>query len=169
MSKDLISIRGETQIYHSGYRILELNTKNIDQFDYELLKYFKETRFYKDNNFDKNKVESMYLKWMENHLYGECSKILIAIDKDKAIGFITYEILDKCIGKIGLFAINPKYRGMGVGKSLLINCQETLVYDKKVKFLEVVTQQSNVSGMMFYEKNDFNIKRNYVWFHKWYQ
>ena len=79
-----------------------------------------------------------------------------------------YQILDDNTAKIGLFATNPKYRGVGVGKSLLISCEERLFLEKNIKFLKVVTQESNINGVMFYEKNNFKIKRRKVWFHKWF-
>ena len=168
MSRDLPSSHEKTHIDNSGFNIIELNKKNIDQFDFELLKYFKYSRFNKDKNFDKQKVESMYLKWIENHCFGQSSNVLLAKDNNSTIGFITYEILDNYTGKIGLFATNPKYRGTGVGKSLLISCEERLLLEKNVKFLKVITQESNINGVRFYKKNNFKIKRKNIWFHKWY-
>tara|TARA_B100002051_G_C16737927_1_gene642415 strand:- start:329 stop:1102 length:774 start_codon:yes stop_codon:yes gene_type:complete len=168
MSKDLPSSLEKNQIHNSGLSILELNKRNIDQFDYELLKYFTESRFYKDENFDQQKVESMYLKWMKNHCFGQSSNVLIAKDNNRVLGFITYQILDNYTGKIGLFATNPKYRGAGVGKSLLISCEERLLSEKNIKFLKVVTQESNINGFMFYKKNNFKINRKNIWFHKWF-
>tara|TARA_Y100001970_G_scaffold76719_1_gene97415 strand:+ start:16159 stop:16902 length:744 start_codon:yes stop_codon:yes gene_type:complete len=168
MVKDLLSSPEKNKIHNSRLSILELNKKNIDQFDHKLLKYFTESRFYKDENFNQQKVESMYLKWMENHCFGRSSNVLIAKDNDSVLGFITYQILDDNTGKIGLFATNPKYRGVGVGKSLLIGCEERLFLEKNIRILQVVTQESNINGVMFYEKNNFKIKRRKIWFHKWF-
>lgn len=91
-------------------------------------------------------------------------KVLIAKENDDLAGMITLGEKDGR-GDIGLLAIDSKYRGKGIGMSL-INAAEN-EFKKIFKEGQVVTQQDNQAACSLYEKSGYEIEKVESIYHIW--
>jgi len=82
--------------------------------------------------------------------------IYCAYDENKLLGFAAMYANDKINKKAFLaqIAVNKKYRGLNVGKSLLYKCFEKSRIEK-MKFIELEVDSTNIKAIKFYEKLGF--------------
>lgn len=88
--------------------------------------------------------------------------ILVACEND-VLGYIVLgideelsRIYDFEWGRIISLAIDPDYHNEGIG-SLLVKEGLNLLRKKRVKYVEVYTDQNNVAAISVYEKNEFRV------------
>jgi dTDP-4-amino-4,6-dideoxy-D-galactose acyltransferase len=123
------------------------------------------SRFKQDENFTNNEFERLYKAFIENALNDNDAEVLGAFINDDLVGFVSIS-LKAGVANIGLIAVNEKDRGKHIGKKLL---QASYTYAQKhqSKALTVVTQETNIQAMQFYQKNGFKINhKNYI-YHLW--
>lgn len=112
------------------------------------------SRFARDKNFKKDEFMKLYTKWIERSLNGKlASDVLVYIDKNTERGLVTLE-LEEDYGKIGLVAVDKKYRRKGIGKQL-ISTALTKFKLHGVENVKVITQKDNISACKFYKKLGF--------------
>lgn len=123
------------------------------------------SRFYRDENLQKF-FEPMYTKWIEKSLSGEMADDIIGIyDDTQLCGMLTIKAShDKA--QIGLTAVDSKYRGAGIGRSLL-QAADNWCLEKKLSELSVATQLINTDACKFYTNNNFKLKNAIHIFHLW--
>ena len=145
-------------------------TKKVELSSIQTLarKSHRDSRFFKDLNFDRIKCEKLYEKWIYRDF--EKGNILGYYPDEKEIvkGYITYSMESLDVVRIGLIAVEDDYRGRGIGSELL---KKTIAKSKELnaKKLTVVTQATNTNALRLYEKAGFRISDVKLWYHKWFE
>ena len=148
----------------AGTNIIEYKQKLPSQDLYRLaLQSGNFSRFKLDKRLPKGKFEELYFLWIEKSCYETSTKVFIAKDKDRIIGFITISINGK-YGKIGLIAVDSTIQGKGLGSSL-INIVEEYLLSNDIGTIEVPTQFENNNAVRFYKKNGFKISKKKFIYH----
>jgi dTDP-4-amino-4,6-dideoxy-D-galactose acyltransferase len=108
----------------------------------------------------------MYSTWIEKSVKHELADDIIIFSKDNNIaGIVTVYIKDN-IGHIGLFGIDEKMRGLGIGKHLL-NAANNYFIERKCEKAQVITQLNNKAACGIYEKCGFNLEHKSYCYHIW--
>jgi ribosomal protein S18 acetylase RimI-like enzyme len=128
------------------------------------------SRFRKDPRFPEPAFVRLYSEWTRRSALRQvCSEVLIAeplpSTTDGPLGFITVVMEDEA-ASIGLIAVHPNARNMGVGAALM-NAAEAVARQAGCKRLRVVTQHSNEAARRLYQKTGYNlVERSFV-YHLW--
>lgn len=129
---------------------------------------YKDSRYYFDDNFDKNKVITFYVDWVAKAIKGQFDDYAyILYDNKEPIGFCTIKEIRKKVARIGLFGMNSEYRGEGLSKYLLSRSMQNLS-EQGFDYVEVVTQGRNYAAQRLYQKCGFVTKSTEIWYHKWF-
>lgn len=124
------------------------------------------SRYKLDANFAKGKFEEMYRMWVDNSISGEIADYLYYIeDKGQICAFVTLKITQKG-GVIGLIATDKNVQAKGMGKTLILKCEETLRL-KGIDVLKVATQACNKTACLFYEKCEMYVAQKTFIYHSW--
>jgi RimJ/RimL family protein N-acetyltransferase len=129
---------------------------------------FSASRYYQYPNFDFEKVDLMYQKWIGNAILGQYDDELYYIDNQSDIlAFCSLRYNQReAMATIGLFGVNNQYQGQGLGSQLL-----DLVFLKSHKFgiekIEIITQGKNTEALHLYQKNGFVLKKITLCFYNW--
>ena len=111
-------------------------------------KTFIYSRFFNDPKLPKEQASSIYCNWTENAFNKEDKYFIISEREGQIAGFILFSFQkENCV--IELIAVDEKYQGQRVGKSL-IHCMESYVIKKGAKKIKVGTQLNNSSAINFY-------------------
>ena len=103
--------------------------------------------------------ETLGKEMLEEELNRQILTLLVALDNDKIIGYLSSYFLDG-EGEIYNFVVDRSYQRQGIG-TLLLN--ETIRMNK-VKTILLEVKESNLQAINFYLKNDFHqisIRKNY--------
>jgi len=131
------------------------------------LSYHK-SRFYFDENFPRNLVDSLYITWIEKSFHGYADQVFVAILDEKPCGFITGRKLEESAnGQIGLVGVSPGVQGHGIGKRLVIASMDWFK-NQGVNLVSVVTQGRNIVAQRLYQGFGFQTQAVQLWYHKWY-
>lgn len=124
------------------------------------------SRFKVDKHFKNNEFERLYETWVKNSTRKLIAKHVIVCKKENQYtGLLTLgEKNNKA--DIGILAVHEKYRGMGIGKSLVQKAFE-LASQMGHTQLQVVTQRANVNACRFYESVGFKIDTLEHIYHLW--
>ncbi|UAB81236.1 GNAT family N-acetyltransferase [Marixanthomonas sp. SCSIO 43207] len=125
-----------------------------------------ESRFNKDSKISKDKFKQLYRIWIDNSLNGKIAdNVLLYIENGNIEGFITYKNY-QAYCQIGLFAVQTKSQGKGIGKKLLNKVENDMAI-LNIQKLRVPTQQDNINACAFYEKLDYKLNDKYLVQHFW--
>ena len=117
----------------------------------------------------KPKYKDLYYQWIVKSINKEMAdKVLLAKSENGvSVGFITL-ITENKKGKIGLIAVDARFRGKGVGTSLLAGANNYF-YKTENEVIEVITQLDNIPACSLYEKAGFKKKSIENIYHYWRQ
>lgn len=126
---------------------------------------FRHSRFFNDPKLPKEQVKNIYLYWIECAL-GQENKYFVILERDGNIaGYILFSMSgDNSI--IELIAVDEKYRGQRVGKTL-IHTMESFVIDRRIKKIKVGTQVNNIYAIQFYSGLGFKYTSCGSIYHLW--
>lgn len=130
-----------------------------------------DSRYYFDENFDREKAKQFYCEWAAKGVLGEFDDMCLCIyDKQQPIAFCTvkFDKLNQDTVQIGLFGVSQMYQGINCGKILLKHVLNFLHY-KSIKNVFVVTQARNIQAINLYESCGFKVFKTQLWYHKWIQ
>lgn len=128
-------------------------------------KSFQYSRFFNDTKLPQEKAKNIYLHWTKC-AFGQDNKYFVVSEREGQVaGYILFSI-DEDNSIIELIAVDEKYRGQRVGKSL-IQTMEAFVIEKKIKEIKVGTQVDNISAVKFYLKMGFTYVRCRSVYHLW--
>ena len=124
------------------------------------------SRFRLDPNFANNEFERLYTEWIDRSVDGTIANEVLVYEINKVIaGFVSYIVSNKKL-TIGLIAVSERFKGNGIGKSL-INKIENIASLNNVKEVEVATQLRNIEASSFYKACNYKIKSKNPVFHLW--
>ena len=131
-------------------------------------------RFHSDPTLDNRNCDELYVEWARNSCLGLVADRVTVAENDKAIlGFATSKFHEKVnrftdhkIGEIVLVCVSPNVRGRGVYTSFI---HEGLCwFNKKVDFVQVVTQINNIFVQRAWSNVGFWLIGSRSTFHKWF-
>lgn len=125
-----------------------------------------DSRFYYDPHFPRGLSDRLYETWIENSCNGYADQVLVAVDTDKPVGYISCH-LKGSTGQIGLLSVGVDAQGKGFGSKLI---QAALCWfgEHGVGEVLVVTQGRNIAAQRIYQKNGFITKSVQLWYHRWF-
>lgn len=124
-----------------------------------------ESRFFKDNNFDKSKSEKLFELWIDRSVASASSIIIISEFEADISGYIAISYQDNK-GVIELIGVDPKYRGKGLGVNLILYALKWFKF-KNIYNIDVVTQGTNIPALRMYSKCGFSPIQSKSWYHLW--
>ena len=162
----------------SNYKLKKQLPKNLQctlakQKDEKSLKkiskdIYKDSRYYFDRNFDKNKIKEFYLNWISKSLNGKLDDyVFMLVQRKNPIGYITIKHFNKHTVRIGLVGIDSKKKNKGFGKMILTNVLMKLK-NKGINKIYVVTQGRNYNAQRLYQKCGFVTSSAEIWYHLWF-
>lgn len=125
-----------------------------------------DTRFFFDQNFPREKCESLYEIWVRGSCENPADQVLVAEVGGLTVGYITFKVTDETEGQISLVGIEKQARGKGVGKSL-VNAALDWFAGRNVRSVQVITQGRNVAAQRLYQKCGFATRSVQLWYHRW--
>lgn len=128
-------------------------------------KSFNYSRFFNDPKLPQEQAKNIYLHWTEC-AFGQENKYFVILEREGDIaGYILFSMSgDSSV--IELIAVDEKYQGQRVGKSL-IHTMESFVIDQGIKKMKVGTQVNNISAAQFYNAMGFKYISCGSMFHLW--
>jgi dTDP-4-amino-4,6-dideoxy-D-galactose acyltransferase len=142
---------------------IDYNLNEIYELAYESGKH---SRFRLDNNFQNQKFEELYKKWIDNSILNIfADDLLIYQENNQTMGFVTYKVNENS-ASIGLIAIKPDFQGKGIGGKLL-NFVENTLFHQNINKLLIPTQQTNEAACNFYKKQDYKVHETTFIKHYW--
>jgi len=126
---------------------------------------FHYSRFFNDPKLPEEQARNLYLHWTEC-AFGQEDKYFAISEKDEKIaGFILFHVEEgSCV--IELIAVDEKYQGQGVGKSL-IRSMEAFAIAIGIEETKVGTQVNNISAANFYSAMGFKCASCGSMYHLW--
>lgn len=136
---------------------------NLLQLAVESGKY---SRFNIDDKITSAKFQDLYHLLMINSVNKKIAReVLVYEQNNNIVGFVT--LADKNIkGDIGILAVDPNYRGQGIGKSLMC-AAENWFFDNKYHAIQVVTQADNIPACRLYESCGYSVEKSEYYYHIW--
>ena len=132
------------------------NAINKDIKDIFLWRNDKNTR---KNSFNKNFIKfEEHKKWYLESLRDKKKIIYIGLNKEKKIGMTRFDYIQNNTFEVSI-NLNPKFRGVGLGKSLLYNSLKKIFYKKNN--LKIVSKVliKNFKSKNLFKKIGFKVKR----------
>ncbi|AMC94056.1 hypothetical protein AOC36_08660 [Erysipelothrix larvae] len=156
---------GGKQDYQDDKTYVVSNMSRNDQIMRIAKKSFSYSRFFNDPNLPKSESNNIYLHWTEDAFNQENKFFVISEREGNIVGFILFS-LDETSSVIELIAVEEKYKGKRVGKSL-IHTMESFVIDQGIKNIKVGTQVNNISAVQFYLAIGFKYVGCVTMYHLW--
>ncbi len=128
-------------------------------------KSFIYSRFFNDPKLPEEKAKNIYLHWTEC-AFDQKDKYFVICEKEgNVVGYILFSFKEDS-SVIELIAVDEKYQGQKVGKSL-INTMESFVIDLGIKKIKVGTQVNNKFAVQFYTAMEFKYVSCDSMYHLW--
>ena len=131
----------------------------------------RDTRFHADARFDPARCDELYATWIEQSVQGYATHVIVADRDGGAVGYITLHIdVDETASRtarIGLFAVDERWRGQGIGRELLRHAADLLL-EHGVGDTSVVTPGRNTGALKLYKSAGFRTTDVSLWYHRWF-
>ncbi len=131
-------------------------------------KIFTYTRFYADTCFPRTKVAQFYDIWIKNSCEGYADQVIVAEVDQHPGGFITCHKRSAQEAEIGLIGVNEQFRGRGIGKEL-VKAALRWSLDQGAERVKIVTQGTNLPGLVVCQRVGFCTSSVQLWYHKWFK
>jgi dTDP-4-amino-4,6-dideoxy-D-galactose acyltransferase len=125
----------------------------------------RDTRFYFDGRFDRDKCDQFYATWVENSLRGFAQAVLVAEVAGIPAAYLTCH-LKANESQIGLLGVGAQHQGRGLGTKLV---QQFFSWSREhnAQRATVVTQGRNLAAQRLYQRNSFVTASLQLWYHRW--
>lgn len=124
------------------------------------------SRFLLDQHFKPTDFERFYRTWVDASLRGEMADDVFIIEEAGTLnGFVSIKYRDG-EAVIGLIAVAPKQRGMGLGRRLMEKAEQAAL-ERGCRRLSVATQRDNVEACWFYGKLGMELQSSTDIYHAW--
>jgi dTDP-4-amino-4,6-dideoxy-D-galactose acyltransferase len=131
---------------------------------------FTDSRFYVDGHFPRAKCDDLYARWIRESCRpgGLADSVLVAEQGGVPAAFITcMREGDGNVGRIGLVGVDARWRGRGLGQTI-VRAAQGWFKDHGVQAVRVVTQGRNIASQRLYQRRGFLTHTVGLYFHKWY-
>ena len=147
---------------HKDIKICEANKSDKSKILVAEFLNFKHSRFFKDKNISEKNAFLIKKKWIENFFRGKRGdKMYLAKFKSQIIGFVLF-LINKNKATIDLINIRKKFQDKKVAKLLIY---ELFKKNKKIKYLQAGTQNSNKKAKFFYRSLNLKMKEKFYNYH----
>jgi dTDP-4-amino-4,6-dideoxy-D-galactose acyltransferase len=126
----------------------------------------RETRFYADGHFDPRRCDDMYETWIQRSCGGWAERVVVAEVDGVPAGYVTCHVRGPEEGQIGLVAVKPGSRGLGLGSVMIDEALRWFVSQHMTR-VSVITQARNANAGRFYQRAGFSVTSIQLWYHKW--
>jgi dTDP-4-amino-4,6-dideoxy-D-galactose acyltransferase len=130
-------------------------------------KSHRDTRFYFDPHFPREKCNELYETWIEKSCASYADTVLVAEYHGDAVGYISCKTQQPKVGQIGLLAIDGGAAGLGLGSALVAEALDWCRSQSHERVV-VVTQGRNVRAQRCYQKSSFLTESVHLWYHRWF-
>ncbi len=126
----------------------------------------RDTRFYFDRHFDRDKCDQLYATWIENSLRGFAQAVLVAEIANTPAAYLACH-LKSDEAQIGLLGVDAQHQGRGLGTKLV---RQFLTWSREqnAQRTTVVTQGRNLAAQRLYQRNGFVTASLQLWYHRWF-
>ena len=126
----------------------------------------RDSRFYFDGRFEREKCDLLYETWIENSFRGFAQAALVAEADGKPAAYLTCH-LNGQRSQIGLVGVAENHRGKGLATKLV---QAFLSWSREQEAQRalVVTQGRNIQAQRLYQRNGFVTSLLQLWYHRWF-
>lgn len=128
-----------------------------------------DTRFFADTRFPRLQAQKLYALWIANSCAGFAEHVLVAELAGAAVGYCSCHVPagDPRAGSIGLIAVAPAARGLGVGQALVTHAQRWFA-NRDLDQVSVVSQGRNAAALRLYRRCGFSVQLRQHWYHRWF-
>jgi ribosomal protein S18 acetylase RimI-like enzyme len=129
----------------------------------------RETRFFNDSHFPRQRVEELYSTWITLESQGRAQSVWVAASAaNQPLGYVSCHLNPaRREGQIGLVGVSPEVRGKGIGKNLILAATGWF-RAHGAQEVTVITQGNNRTAQRLYQQCGFRTRDLQLWYHKWY-
>lgn len=129
---------------------------------------FETSRYYFDDNFDRDRVRVFYADWLRKSLRGAFDDyVLCACRAGAPVSFCTVRHIGDDSMRIGLIGAAVGEKGTGAGRAVLGSALTAMKADGGRR-VDVVTQGRNYSAQRLYQRAGFVTDNLEIYYHKWF-
>ncbi|MDG2334414.1 MAG: GNAT family N-acetyltransferase [Myxococcota bacterium] len=125
-----------------------------------------DSRFYHDPFFPRDRCDDLYEIWIRNACGGDAEAVVIARKENIPVGYVTCEIPEPGLGRLGLVAVAADQNGLGYGGRMIDGALSWLT-SHGCSRVQVVTQGRNTRANRLYESRDFRTLSSQNSYHLW--
>lgn len=134
---------------------------------------FSDNRFSLDPRFEKEMVQKLYEKWVENSCSGKVQdKVFVYRQGEEIAGFTTCglrkedsAVFGKRIGAIDLVGVDPRFQGRGIAVKMVNSAVEWL--EKNSDVVEAIMAAQNKPMIRILERFGFSWRVSQTDWHRW--
>lgn len=131
--------------------------------------FFSGTHYHGDPHLSSRDSTRLHEVWVTNALCGTDADVWVAAKSGHVAGFITVQCPSRTKEKsttIGLVAVSRRFRRQGVGSALLRTVFQW-ARSRKLHWLNVGTEGTNLPAANLYENFGFRLRRTALWMHRY--
>lgn len=127
----------------------------------------RDSRFYSDPGFPRQRCDDLYQTWIDRSCHGYADTVLVAEHSLEPAAYVSCHLGSEGVGTIGLLAVAPSARGLGLGARLVAGA--LLFFEEAgCKRVTVATQGRNCAAQRLYQNCGFRSTTVELWFHRWF-
>jgi ribosomal protein S18 acetylase RimI-like enzyme len=125
--------------------------------------------YHADSRLDQGKCDEGYVSWAVRSCTSKqvATEVLVAEKDKRIVGFLTLRLNSPKEMEGLLFGVVPEGRGIGVGRSLMVNGLQ-LCKKQQVKRMLISTQVTNVAVQRVWCRVGFEPAHSFYTLHKWF-
>lgn len=125
----------------------------------------RQTRFYADPHFDRERCDELYREWIRRSCTGWADHVVVAALDGRPCGYIALQV-DGTTGKISLVGVDRAVHRQGVG-TLMVDASLRYLASRAVTCVKWPTSARNVASQRLCSKGGFRLESVETWHHWW--
>lgn len=151
---------------HSDH-IRPVNVNDIESLRIISRNNHRDSRFYYDGHFVREKCDELYAVWIEKNVHSGEDQVLIWEENQQPVAYVTGKITPVGSGSIELVGVHPAWQGKGIGYQLTMHLLAWFQQQHSTH-VTVVTQGRNIGAQVLYQRCGFVTVSTELWYHKWF-